>query len=107
MPRDSFPIGVSDHLKWYVYRLIDSRNGETFYVGKGQGNRIFDHAKGEFSSTDEDAADLKLQRIKEIKTAGLEVGHLMHRHGIDQRKVAYEAEAAPPIGKRANLVQRR
>lgn len=28
----------------YVYRLIDPRNGETFYIGRGQGNRVFQHA---------------------------------------------------------------
>lgn len=26
---------------YYVYRLIDPRNGQTFYVGKGKGNRVF------------------------------------------------------------------
>jgi len=26
---------VSDLLKYYLYRLIDPRNGETFYVDKG------------------------------------------------------------------------
>ena len=100
MARDSFPAGVADQLKWYVYRLIDPRNGETFYVGKGQGNRIFAHAKGVFEDTAkadveyrEDAADLKLKRIMEIRTVGLEVGHVVHRHGM-QEDVAYEVEAA-------------
>ena len=26
MIRDSFPAGVTEQLKWYVYRLIDPRN---------------------------------------------------------------------------------
>ncbi len=95
MSRDEFPPGVAGQLKTSVYRLIDPRNGETFYVAKGRGNRIFQHAKGDFSSTkDEDATDLKRQRINEIKAAGLEVGHLVHRHGIDNEEVAYEIEAA-------------
>jgi hypothetical protein len=34
MHPDKFPVGVAERLKWYVYRLIDPRNGETFYVGK-------------------------------------------------------------------------
>ena len=99
--RDSFPPGVADQIKWYVYRLIDPRNGETFYVGKGCDNRIFAHARGENTNTDtqnpddrEDDVDLKLKRIKEIKNAGLEVSHVVHRHGIDIVDVAYEVEAA-------------
>ena len=106
MARDSFPAGVAQQLKWYVYRLIDPRNGETFYVGKGQGNRIFDHVKGDYTaivSSDaggpdaedrEDATDLKISRINEIKAVGLEVGHVVHRHGIEREDVAYEVEAA-------------
>ena len=31
---------VIEQLGWYVYRLIDLRNGETFYVGKGKGSQI-------------------------------------------------------------------
>ena len=101
MPTDNFPDEVIKQLKFYVYRLIDPRNGETFYVGMGRGNRIFAHAKGEFIDSDspdleerEDAVDLKLQRIKEILAVGLEVGHVVHRHGIERSDVAYEVEAA-------------
>lgn len=99
--REKFPDGVAARLKWYVYRLIDPRNGETFYVGKGHGNRIFAHAKGvnpNPQSSDaedtEDAADLKLKRIQDIKSSGLEVGHVVHRHAIESEAVAYEVEAA-------------
>ena len=95
MPRDRFPNGVSDKLGWYVYRLVDPRNGETFYVGKGEGSRIFAQSQGILSDTpDEDASDLKYQRIKEILTIGLDVGHVVHRHGISSSKTAYEVEAA-------------
>ena len=89
---------VAKHLGWYVYRLIDPRNGETFYVGKGRGNRVLQHAVlAEVSAQgedEEDATDLKLQRIKEIRTAGLAVGHVIHRHAIESSKVAYQIEAA-------------
>ena len=40
---DSFPPEVQGILGIYVYRLIDPRNGQTFYVGKGKGNRVFQH----------------------------------------------------------------
>ena len=95
---NSFPEEVVDQLKWYVYRLIDPRNGETFYVGKGQEDRVFTHANGEDMSLAQDdeekIIDPKLQRIKDIKAAGLEVGHVIHRHGLSTSKLAYEVEAA-------------
>ena len=50
MPTDEFPLGVAEQLRGCVYRLIDPRNGETFCVGKGRGNRIFSHAKGDFTA---------------------------------------------------------
>jgi hypothetical protein len=43
--REHFPAEVAKKLGYYVYRLIDPRNGETFYVGKGKG-RVFQHARG-------------------------------------------------------------
>lgn len=30
---------------YYVYQLIDPRNGQPFYIGKGSGNRAYSHAK--------------------------------------------------------------
>lgn len=35
----SFSPEVCEKLGYYVYRLIDPRNGQTFYIGKGKGNR--------------------------------------------------------------------
>lgn len=83
---------VSDHLENYVYRLIDPRNGETFYVGKGKGNRVFDHVKCELGSDADELTD-KLLRIREIRKLGLEIGHVIHRHGMDG-PTAEEVEAA-------------
>jgi hypothetical protein len=87
---DSFPFDVIGKLKTYVYRLIDPRNGETFYIGKGAGNRLFSHIRAEL---DGDDLDNKLKRIREIRLAGFEVAHVIHRHGMDDR-TAVEVEAA-------------
>jgi hypothetical protein len=83
---------VAEKLRHYVYRLIDPRSGETFYVGKGTGNRVFAHAKGEHRA-DDDSLTAKLQRIREIRVAGFEVAHVIHRHGLDEA-TAFEVEAA-------------
>lgn len=95
MQADKFPMEVAERLKWYVYRLVDPRNGETFYVGKGRNDRVFQHAKGALSGSEaEDVTDLKAQRIKDISAAGLEVAHVIHRHGIESEKIAYQIEGA-------------
>jgi len=73
----SFTPEVAEKLKTYVYRLIDPRNGETFYVGKGQDNRVFAHIR---EQVDEDPSN-KLRRIRDIHLAGFEVAHVIHRHG--------------------------
>jgi uncharacterized protein len=89
---DSFPPDVVAKLKTYVYRLIDPRNGETFYVGKGRGNRVFAHCHAE-KGLEGDDLDNKMKRIREIRLAGFEVAHVIHRHGMDD-KTAFEVEAA-------------
>jgi hypothetical protein len=89
---EAFPSDVARKLKTYVYRLIDPRNGETFYVGKGQGNRVFSHIRAEQNLVGDDL-DNKLKRIRKIRLAGFEVAHVIHRHGMDE-KTAFEVESA-------------
>lgn len=90
-----FPPGVMEHLGWYVYRLIDPRDGSTFYLGKGKGNRVFAHMLGEVAAVDDDELlSNKLKQLREIRLAGLKVIHVIHRHGMADEKTAYEVEAA-------------
>ena len=98
---ERFTDEVTEELKFYVYRLIDPRNGETFYAGKGRGNRLFAHIRDELKldaeentdSPKETELDPKLARIRDIRNARLEVGHVVHRHGMDD-KTALQVEAA-------------
>src|SRR5437762_232005 len=87
-----FPADVVQKLKTYVYRLIDPRNGETFYIGKGQGNRVFAHIHAE-QNLEGDELDNKVKRIREIRLAGFGVAHVIHRHGMDEA-TAFEVESA-------------
>jgi hypothetical protein len=91
-PNDAFPPEVIEKLKTYVYRLIDPRNGETFYVGKGKGNRVFAHIRGE-QGIEGDDLDNKMKRIRQIRLAGFQVAHVIHRHGMDDA-TAFEVESA-------------
>jgi len=92
---EPFPPGVADKLKTYVYRLIDPRNGETFYIGKGKGNRVFDHIREKIDERESGSGIIgnKMKRIRAIRRAGFEVAHVIHRHGMDE-KTAVEVEAA-------------
>ncbi len=81
---------VTERLKTYVYRLMDPRNGETFYVGKGNGDRVFAHIRQKVDPND---PNNKLQRIHDINLAGFDVAHVIHRHGMDD-KTAFEVVAA-------------
>ncbi len=89
-----FPKEAFETIGCYVYRLIDPRNGKTFYVGKGQKNRVFDHIKGDLKfETDEDEISTKMQTIRDIHQEGKEVIHIIHRFGMTQSE-ALEVEAA-------------
>jgi len=94
MSAQFFPSEVHDQLKYYVYRLIDPRTGQTFYVGKGKGNRVFEHAKNAIDLGDDDELTDKSRTIQEIINAHLDVVHVIHRHGIEDEQTAFEVEAA-------------
>jgi hypothetical protein len=95
MKLNFFSEAVIEKIGNYVYRLIDPRNKETFYVGKGRGNRVFEHVKCSIVNfdDDEDAVSSKFSRIKEIHDAGFEVDHVIHRHDLTDDAVL-EVEAA-------------
>jgi len=62
--------------RWYVYQLIDPRNKEVFYIGKGTGKRIHEHEREALKGV----CSHKCHKINKIHKAGFK---------IIKQKVAY------------------
>jgi hypothetical protein len=81
---------IHAQLKAYVYLLIDPRNDEVFYVGKGNRSRLLAHEKEARNSVRETK---KLTRIRAIEKCGREVTLKLHRTGMTDDQ-ALEVEGA-------------
>lgn len=77
-------------LKCYVYLLVDPVTKTPFYVGKGTGNRVFNHLQ---NAKDGRKGTEKLKEIRHILEQNLEVEHVIVRHGLND-KTAFNIEAA-------------
>lgn len=76
---ECFDSHIKEEIGSYVYALIDPTTKKPFYIGKGQGNRVFDHAAGADLS---DKSTEKIDKINSIITQGLKVDHIVIRHGM-------------------------
>lgn len=75
----------------YVYALIDPRTNKVFYIGKGSGNRVFNHEIE--SGKSPDSEKLKLQTINDIEANGGKVKRIILNWGLTESQ-AFAAEAA-------------
>lgn len=82
-------------MTYYVYELIDPRDGKPFYVGKGKGSRVDVHEKdarrGVYSR--------KCNRIREIEGTGATiVKSVVKRFKVEDSAYAFEARHIAKLG---------
>jgi hypothetical protein len=78
-------------LRYYVYMLLDPVDNTPFYIGKGVGNRLFQHIS--FALSEIESYTAKYGKIREIIQKGGSVKHVVIRHGLSENE-AYQVEAA-------------
>lgn len=77
-------------MRFYVYELVDPRDGSVFYVGKGQGDRAAEHLRETMRA--EIPSGAKQERIAAIVALGLRpLIHIADR--FDDEHEALDAEA--------------
>ena len=84
-----FSQAVRERIGYYVYLLKDPRDDSIFYVGKGNGNRIFQHLH---CALENETENDKYNLIREIISEGMEVEHYILRHGLEE-KLSLEIES--------------
>ena len=82
---------LNENGEYYVYGLIDPRNDRIFYIGKGTGNRVFQHVAESDKNPESEKEKLKI--IKSIEESQKEVKHILINWGLTESE-AFAAETA-------------
>ena len=103
---EGFAPGVSAKLRSYVYLLVDPRTGRAFCVGRGRGDRCFDHVRAARLGSDGIAEVAgnppgypMLERIREVESDGRPVRIDILRYGLSSEEaLLVEAVAGDALG---------
>ena len=87
---DMFDQKTITSLGYYVYMLVAPRNKQPFYVGKGKGNRVFQHV--EDAKNNPGISTDKYDVIRDIINHKLNVEHVIICHGLKDEQDAYRIE---------------
>lgn len=85
--KNKFSSSVIEKLGYYVYLYINPLDNSIFYVGKGKGNRVFEHLRNNNESK-------KVNAIKKIRANGKEPIIEILVHGLPDEETAFRIEAA-------------
>lgn len=77
-------------MTYYVYALLDPRNKEIFYIGKGKGARVAAHVKEAVDTVNNSP---KHKRIREIEEAGQQVRQIYLAKDITNEGEAFAIES--------------
>ena len=95
--KDPQIMGARLMARYYVYALIDPRDLQTYYIGKGTASRRFQHFKN--LPADLEKSGDKAKRIKEIKDAGhTPEAIVLSWHDTDEEAYAEEQRRIEAIG---------
>ncbi len=82
---------------FYVYDLVDPRNGKTFYVGKGTGDRAKHHLRDSLAGRQSNEAKHKvIMSIVDLGEVPIEV--IVARFEDEDSAIKFEAERIAEIG---------
>ena len=78
--------------KYYTYLLTDSLNNKVFYVGKGQGDRAYQHTKEALRNSSNISNKIKNQKILEIYQNGGKVIERIYERFDDEMEALKQEE---------------
>lgn len=99
-PKQDFLVNMRErNYPYYVYELIDPRNMKVFYVGKGKGNRAYEHTKKVKRNSLYKSNKAKNELIQEILHSGNKpIEIIIERYATDQEAVEHEADLISEYG---------